>query len=364
MGKAWMVTAVLWVSGLMACGEDPPGAGGAEGQDDDGGQDGGSGGADGAGGTVQIGPDGLFPTNHAYYKDVSQMPPSEESDAIIGTLESLGGWGNGDTFQISFSFHVFEADKSTPTAVLDEVMYESHSDPGPFPVVPGGALEDMEDYFCPGDIGDSDCHYLVVQQDGRWLFEVYAASELSPGHWRAGSMAKWYLDTQYSDDQRGFGCTSADAAGLPILPGLLRVKEVVADREIKHALRFILPNDRMRCRSLVAPASHFGAPSSDEPDAPPYGVRLRLRSSFDEGSVESSGGKVVVRALKKYGMILADGGQITLTAERDRFTAEKWDGVLESRDLSMLRVTDFDVVDLGEVRSFDAYPDCVLRNPP
>ena len=409
MRKRWMIMGVLFPCAMASCGDETSSNGGAGGADaglGGAGQDastggttaaggiGGDGGAAGAtsgtgggtgggtsggtgggtsggsgGGTSGaagsgVGPDGLFPADHVFYKDVSGLQPAADSQAIIDTLESLGGWGNGNTFQITFSFDVFEADSATPTAVPDAVVYDTHSDTGPFPVVPGGALEDMDDYYCPGDIGDSDCHYLVVQQDARLLFEVYAASELSPGHWRAGSMAKWYLDSHYGDNQRGFGCTSADAAGLPILPGLLRVKDVVTDGEIKHALRFILPNTRMRYRSLVPPASHFGAPSSNEPHAPPYGVRLRLKSSFDETAVASTGGRVIVRALKKYGMILADGGQIALTAERDRFTAEKWDGVLTAQDLSMLDVADFDVVDLGTVQSFTEYPDCALQNPP
>lgn len=322
---------------------------------------GGGGSPAGSGGAPAVGPDGLFLADYVYYKDVSSLAPAPESNAIIGTLDDMGGWGSSNRFSITFSFDFFEADATTPVAVFDEIQYASHSDTGSFPVVPGGALEDMNDYVCTGE---HDCHYLVVRQDERVLYELFAASELSAGHWRAGSFAKWYLDSPYGDNQRGFGCTSADAAGLPISPGLIRVKEVVGNGEIHHALRFILPNARMRYRSLVAPATHFGAPSSDDPNAPPYGVRFRLKSSFDENAIPSPGGRVIVRALKRYGMILSDGGQIALTAERDRFTTEKWAGILSEHDLDDIRVTDFEVVDFGPVQSFTEYPDCTLQNPP
>src|SRR5262249_28121462 len=117
---------------------------------------------------------------------------------------------------------------------------------------------------------------------------------------------------------------------------------------------------RMRALSFVAPASHFGAPSSVDPNAPPYGVRLRLKASFDESRVASAGGKIIVRALKKYGMILADGGNIPLTAEKDDLSTLKYGSDLGSHDLRAIEPTDFDVVELGQVQTFAKRPDCTL----
>jgi serine/threonine-protein kinase len=196
------------------------------------------------------------------------------------------------------------------------------------------------------------------------LFELYAANEVSSTRWDADEVAVWDLTRLYDPSQnRGISCTSADAAGFPITQGLIRVDEVVTIGRIDHALRFILPNSSMRDNALVPPATHIGGPSSSDPNAPPYGIRLRLKPDFEEDVIPSEGGKVVVRALKQYGMLLSDGGQIALTAERDDYTTAKWGSVLGARDLRALGVTDFEVVDFGTVADYDALPDCVLDNP-
>ena len=151
----------------------------------------------------------------------------------------------------------------------------------------------------------------------------------------------------YPQSGRGEQCTSADAAGFPIAPLLFSADEVAAG-EIAHAIRFILPNARMRDNSYVHPGTHAGAPSGPA-NAPVYGSRWRLKASFDVNSLPSEGAKVVARAMKKYGMALADGGNIALTAQSDRFTVSKWNGLLGSYDLSSLDPTDFEVVDTGAV---------------
>ena len=183
----------------------------------------------------------------------------------------------------------------------------------------------------------------------------------------------WDLDRHYGTNGRGAGCSSADAAGYPIVPGLIGVDEVAA-LDIRHALRFILPNPSMRRHAYVYPATHYGGPSSRNPNSPPYGVRFRLKDSFDENKVTTPGGRTVVRALKRYGMLLSDGGQIALTAESDQFTTAKWrdnggSADLGPRDLSGIHVTDFEVVDFGTVRqafpidnATNEWPDCV-REP-
>jgi len=312
------------------------------------------------------GPRNLFPVDHFFYEQVVCLDPAPESDAIIG---ALGAWGNGDVFQIDFSITVLTADSSTPTRAPGSVAYTGDSDVVPFPFPAGGSLEGEDGYACSGG---GDCHLLVIQQDTRQLFEAWALDS-SGSTYDAGGTVVWDLDRHYGPDGRGAGCTSADAAGFPIVPGLIGPDEVAA-LDIRHALRFILPNPSMRRHAYVYPATHYGAPSSRDPNSPPYGVRFRLKDSFDENVVTTAGGRTVVRALKRYGMLLSDGGQIALTAESDRFTTTKWrdnggTADLGPHDLASIKVSDFEVVDLGTVRQAfpidnpsNEWPDCV-REP-
>ncbi|MGZ3419303.1 MAG: hypothetical protein ACXVEE_15630 [Polyangiales bacterium] len=309
------------------------------------------------------GPRGLFPADHFFYKDVSALPASDQSSAILGTL---GKWGNGGVFQIDFSITVLYADKSTPTIKATSIDSPGDSDDVPFPFPTGGALEDEDGYACTKG---GDCHLLVIQQDTRKLYEAWATN-LMGTMLTFGSTAVWDLDKHYGPEGRGLGCTSADAAGFPIVPGLIGVDEVAAE-DIQHALRFILPNPSMRRMAWVPPATHYGAPSNMSTSSIPYGTRLRLKASFDEASIKSKGGRAVVRALKKYGMLLSDGGQIALTAESDRFTKAKWvdnggSADLKARDLSSIQPADFEVVDFGTVnqaypidQAKNEWPDCV-----
>jgi serine/threonine-protein kinase len=319
-----------------------------------------------AGDGGSLGPRGLFPATHFFYRDVSGMSAAPESDAIITQLEADGGWGNGNVFQIDFSIVVLSADRSTPTMRATSIDYATDSDDVPFPFPMGGALEGETGYACTGG---GDCHLLVIEQDTRQLFEAWSVNRMGTTL-TMGSNAVWNLDRDYGNTGRGLGCTSADAAGFPITPGLIRLDEVAAG-EIDHALRFILPNDRMRRHAYVAPATHYGSPSNRNPDSIPYGTRLRLRAGFDESRVTSAGGRAVVRALKRYGMLLSDGGNIALTGESDQLSTQHWEfngGTvpLSPRDLSMLQVGDFEVVDFGPVtqafpidNATNEWPDCV-----
>ena len=134
----------------------------------------------------------------------------------------------------------------------------------------------------------------------------------------------------------------------------------VARGSIDHAIRFILPNSRIRSGVFVHPASHAGGPSGGA-SLPPYGVRLRLRADYPVASLPTEGARVVARALQRYGMILADGGNIALTAQSDRFTTHKWSEVgVDTRSLQAIQVTDMEVVGMGTAVPLTY--DCV-RNP-
>ena len=285
-----------------------------------------------------------FPLGAPWTRDVSGAPVDGESPRVIAGLAAAGGWGNGNRLQIDFSIHVLVADAGTPLRLFTRSgdFYEPDCDYTQVPLPPGGALEGETGYQC---LSDGDCHLLVLHAPTRRLFEMWRA-DLSGGNFRGGCLAVWDLHRIYPPAGRGEQCTSADAAGLPIAPLLFSADEVAAG-EIRHAIRFILPNSRIRRKIYVHPATHSTGATSGGPELPPYGTRLRLRGDFPLASLPSDGARVVARALMRYGMLLADGGNIALTAQSDRFTRAKWAGRLGPRDLAGIQVSDFQMVDGG-----------------
>lgn len=162
----------------------------------------------------------------------------------------------------------------------------------------------------------------------------------------------------YGPESRGEQCSSADAAGFPIAPLLFTVDEIAAG-EIAHAIRVILPNARMRDGFYTRPAVHAGGPSGPAP-APVYGSRWRLRADYDVDGLPSEGARVVARAMQTYGMALADGGNIALTAQSDRLSEASWQDWLDTGDLAALQPSDFEVIDTGP--DIELTYDCV-RTP-
>jgi hypothetical protein len=327
-----MATIVLVVM-AAACGGGG-GGGGGDGGGGDGGDDGGT----------TLGPGGpYFPQGAFWDQDVSAVAPAGNSDAMIGALRAAGGWGNGDVFQIDFSIEVLRVDGASPQKQSFEPtddFYEPDCDNVPMPVPPGGNLEGESGYECTGD---GDCHLIVWAPDEKRLYEMWRAS-IAGGTFNGGCLAVWDTSRVYGPEGRGIQCTSADAAGFPIAPLLFTADEVAAGR-IDHAIRFILPNNRPQ-EGFVPPATH-GTNTTGGASAPYYGVHLRLRADYPLESLPSEGARVVARALQRYGMYHADGGNIALTAAADTRTTPKWDGLLEPRDLSALDVEDFDVIDHG-----------------
>lgn len=288
---------------------------------------------------------GVFEADNPWTKDVSGMDPSGDSTAIINWLDQNGGWGTGE-LRIDFSITVLGADNSTEVREFTPTgdFYEPDCDLTPFPIPSGGAIEGEEGYECTQD---GDCHLLVVQEDEKKLYEMWRAN-ISGGDFQGGCAAVWDLTKAYPDTLRGDGCTSADASGFPISAMLFSVEEI-QEGAIDHAIRFILPNERIRENVYVRPATHSTSATSGGPDAPPYGVRLRLRKDFPLDSLPSDGARVVAKALQTYGMMLADGGNIALTATSDRFSDTTWDAVgVDSFALSSIQVTDMEVVDMGD----------------
>jgi serine/threonine-protein kinase len=206
----------------------------------------------------------------------------------------------------------------------------------------GGALEGESGYECTTD---GDCHLIVVDPVQKRLYEMWRANIMG-STFRGGCSVVWDMTRVYGPEGRGEQCSSADAAGFPIAPLLFSADEVAAGA-IEHAIRFILPNARMRTKTYQHPANHAGGPSGPT-DAPIYGSRWRLKASFNLASLPNEGARVVARALQRYGMVLADGGNIALTGQSDRFTTRKWSGLLGSSDLQAVAPTDFEIVQTGE----------------
>lgn len=322
-----------------------------------------------------------------WYQRIDNAPVHPNSDGaggMIATLMGLGGFGN-TRLQIDFSNHVLYADAATPTANLIAIpaggsanaYYLPDCEPlgTPIPLPPGGAIEGQTNYTC--DNMNGDCHLLVVKDHE--IFEIYRANVTALGV-ESQCLARWRMDALYPPEGRGEHCTSADAAGFPIAPLLFNADEVTAaiaqpDGDLGHAIRFILPNARMASdsslggvlgRLYVRPASHAGGPAGPVGTVP-YGARLRLRADFPMTGYNAAA-QVILRTLQRYGMVLADGGTIALTAESDRYTSATWASLgLGSRvfDLTAgaqkVLASDFQVIDTGP-RIAETYQ-CVRSQP-
>jgi hypothetical protein len=323
-----------------------------------------------------------FPPGSVWRQNIAGADVHTNSATMISTLQGAGGFGFG-RFQIDFSMRVVRAATGVPTVPIAAIVSSDPNDAyyspdcdalgSTVPVPANATIEGETDMTC--DVFNGDCHYLVTQ--GNTLYEVYRATV--DGGMQSQCLAKWQLDVLYPATGRGEHCTSADAAGFPIAPLLFNADEIQAslaldstgNGDIGHAIRFILPNARMASdvslggvegRLYVRPGSHAGAPSGPVGSVP-YGSRLRLRSDFPLTNYNPAA-RVILNTLKRYGMLLADGGNIALTAEDDFYTTTKWDDLnLSSRVFDQTAgatdvfVSDFQVLDTGP-RIAETY-DCV-----
>lgn len=309
-----------------------------------------------------------FPPAAVWHQDISQSAVHPQSASMLSTLAGLGGWGNGNRFQIDFSLHFYpDAYNSVPMIPVRThadwgIYYDPDCEPlgTPMPVPPDAAFKGQGGLSC--DNSASDCHLLVRQ--GALLYELYAGN-LDNGVLDAACLAVWNLNVVYPPEGRGEHCTSADAAGFPIAPLLVHPDAIAQrldqpDSDLGHTIRFILPNARMASdaslggvagRLYVRPASHAGGPSGPVGSVP-YGARLRLKAEFDMSGY-SPAAQVILRTMQRYGIVLADGGNIALTFASDRHSETSW------ADLGIgphvfwdnptpVEVEDFEVLDTGE----------------
>jgi hypothetical protein len=203
------------------------------------------------------------------------------------------------------------------------------SDPGPYPIPPNAPIEG-------GPKGTGDRHVIVLDRDNWQLFELYNAFP-DNGGWKAGSGAIWNLK---QNQVRSPGWTSADAAGLPILPGLVRYDEAVGKNAIEHALRFTVSKTR---RAYVPPASHWASAAHDD-NLPPMGMRVRLKADYDISGFAPEV-QAILRALKTYGMILADNGSDNFISGAPH---PRWN-VDTLRQLMRVKSQDLEVVEMKDM---------------
>ncbi|MGA3372020.1 MAG: hypothetical protein ABSC48_09685 [Terracidiphilus sp.] len=288
-------------------------------------------------------PAAYFPAGSVWTQDISHAPLDPQSSTIIAWLADAGGWGMG-RMQTDMSLRVVQATASSPLVPFRKGpgFFAQDSDlPATIPLPAGGGMEGQPDYHCPSG---GDCHLIVVDRGHAKLYEAYAA-DYADNALSAIFVAVWDLNRVYPPSGRGDQCTSADAAGFPIAPLLFNADELAAG-SINHAIRFTLPNPRIRAHVFVHPATHAGAPRGPI-TAPPMGARFRLKASYDLSQLTPEA-QVVARAMQKYGMFLADGGNVTLTAQNDADTKAKYADVdFDVHDMQDLKVTDFEIVELG-----------------
>jgi hypothetical protein len=250
---------------------------------------GGGPGADPFAGSPRIGGCPVFPKDNPWNTDVSAFKVHPNSSAYVGSLSGLTLWpdfGSGQYGDFGIPFGSVPADQPLVPIRFKDPSVAGESDPGPYPIPPDARVE-----------GGTDHHVLVVRQGDCQLFELYDATKQPDNGWSVYSAARFDLR---SDALRHDGYTSADAAGLPMFPGLARVDEVEAGA-IDHALRIAIPRTQ---NAYIHPATH-AASSSTDPSLPPMGLRLRLKPSYNVDALTGQA-RVIARALQVYGAFVAD----------------------------------------------------------
>ena len=281
---------------------------------------------------VSLGGRRLLPDDSPWHQDISEAPVDANSETILARI------GMDKPLRADFGPEWEGAPMGIPYVVVgaDQLrvpvtfLYADESDAGPYPIPPDAPIEGGPD-------GKGDRHILVLDRDTWQLWEVFNAFPDGNGGWKTDGGALWNLK---ENQVRPAGWTSADAAGLPILPGLVRYDEVVEKGVLEHAMRFTLAKTR---RAYVPPASHWASSLNDE-DLPPMGMRVRLKADYDTSGFGPEA-KVILEALKKYGMILADNGS-------DNFISgapdERWD-VDALRQLMRVTTKDLEIIEMTDM---------------
>jgi hypothetical protein len=269
----------------------------------------------------------VFPKTNAWNQRVDRLPAAANSAQIVASIGADRGlkadFGSGLWQGAPIGIPITVVGRRQPKSRV-AFEYADESDRGPYPIPRGVKIEG-------GRHSDGDRHALILDRDSCRLYELFALYPQGRG-WRAGSGAVWNLR---SNRLRPAGWTSADAAGLPILPGLARYDEVRRGA-IDHALRFTVRRTR---RAYVYPARHYASNSTD-PSLPPMGLRVRLRARFDVSGYPRQA-RIVLTALKRYGMMVSDNGSDWFITGEPH---PRWRND-ELRTLGRVKGSDFEVVD-------------------
>jgi hypothetical protein len=281
----------------------------------------------------------VFPADNPINSNIAEMPADQRSDAIMALIGSPSlhpdfgsGLWEGSPFGIPFIL-ICSGQSYIPVTFRGNSYddnYGDESDPGPYPIPLIAPIEGN---------GEGDSHVLAVDMDNKVLYELYNAS-VGNNCWEASCGVVWNLKI---NDTRPEGWTSADAAGLPILPLLVRYEEVKKGI-IDHAIRFTLSKSKVT-RGYTFPASHLVSGTNYDESAPmPMGLRLRLKKDFDISGFSQSN-QVILTAMKEYGLILADiGSDMFITGAPD----ERWDDE-DLNQLKNVKAGEFEVVQMGEI---------------
>jgi len=278
----------------------------------------------------------VLPADNPWNQDISRLPVHKNSRDYIRSIGEdkplfpcFGADYRGAPNGIPYEFVPADHPKQKV-----EFEYAGESDSGPYPVSMNPKIEGG-----PNADPDSDRHVILIDAQNKLLYELFHVMPNGPGKWKAGSGAIFDLS---SNKLRPLGWTSADAAGLPIFPGLVRYDEVMVQKEIRHALRFTV---RRSQRAYILPATHFASQSRD-PKLPPMGLRVRLRADYDLSKFPPPA-KVILTALKNYGMFLADNGSDWfITGEPDN----RWNDD-ELHAIKKIKGRDLECVETGPLQT-------------
>lgn len=298
----------------------------------------------------------FFPKDSIWSTDISNAPMDAESQTIINYMASHGNWGGGhigwwphNWLRISTEWRLLKATRSTPFVPFQKASgyyHDCDQNLTSFPTPVGGGIQGVPGYeACASTLG-ADCHLIVYDQVNKKLYESYATDYIN-GKVSSQCGIVWDTSKVYPIDGRGEQCTSTDAAGLPS-GALLFTADDLAAGHIDHALRVTLPNTMLRKMTYVHPATHASTAPSAGAGSPIYGNRFRLKASVDISGY-SPAMQVILTAMKKYGMIISDGGDVAISAADDRDTVHKYSEFNLNVDnaLASLTVDKFEIVDGG-----------------
>lgn len=278
-----------------------------------------------------------FPANNAWNTDISGAPVDFNSNALIASIGLARGlhpdFGAGLYEGAPIGIPYVVVASTQPKVAITFTDYGDESDPGPYPVPANAPIEGQQ---ANGSAFGGDRHVLVIDRDANRLYEIGNAYPQGNGSWQASGGAVFHLDSNTVRPGGQPGWTSADAAGLPIFPGLVRYDEA-ASGVIRHALRFTVSTTR---RAYVPPATHW-ASSNTSVNLPPMGMRVRLKSSFVIPAGFSTESKAILQSMKVYGMFVADNGSNWFVSGAPD---DRWNNERLLSELGSVKGADFEVV--------------------